>query len=287
MRLEKKEVKRISVAIVLAFITAVMCLAITENGSAAQKIDWDNNVIEVSGTGVIPEYATSPGQGQALARRAAIVDAYRNLASVIYGVQVDSDTTVEQLAVKNDTIKTNVSGLIKNARITDERAESNGNYSVTMAVRVFGERSSLAAAIYSNKAPAIPTAIPYVSQSTATSTDNKVIPVSQATGVVVDCRGLNLDRVMSPVIRDTSGRAVYGTQHVESDWVIKHGMASYVHDETPGDLTRAGSNPIIVKAVSLDNHNWDPVISKEDADKILSANQANGFLQKCPVVFIQ
>ena len=254
----------------------------------AKAIDWDSNIIQSTGMGIAPDYANNPGQAQALARSAAIVDAYRNLAATIYGVELENESTIEQLAVKKDTIKTSVSGLIKNARILDEEALPNGAYQIVMAVRIFGGVDSLAGALYQNKENAVSTPAPNVkSEIVFSSAANALVPVGQVTGVVVDCRGLGLERVMSPVIRDTSGRAVYGTEHVDSAWVVKNGMAGYVHDEDPAGLTRAGNNPLVVKAVALASHNGDPLIAKDDADKILSANQESGFLRKCPVVFIQ
>ena len=53
-------------------ILAVIILG-TTTCFAGTKIDWDNNVITAKGIGVIPTYATTSGQAQALARRAAIV----------------------------------------------------------------------------------------------------------------------------------------------------------------------------------------------------------------------
>jgi kynurenine formamidase len=50
---------------------------------------------------------------------------------------------------------------------------------------------------------------------------------------------------------------------------------------------RAGANPLIIKAVGLDNHNTYPIVSDEDANKILVENSATGFLNRCAVVFVR
>ena len=63
-------------------------------------------------------------------------------------------------------------------------------------------------------------------------------------------------------------------------------MASYSRDGVT-DLTRAGSNPLVVKAVSLTGNDCNPVISVEDANRVLLENQASGFLTNCAVVFIK
>lgn len=49
--------------------------------------------------------------------------------------------------------------------------------------------------------------------------------------------------------------------------------------------SRAGSLPIIVKAIALTGNNHNVVISIEDAEKILTANQSSGFLKNYSVVF--
>ena len=47
------------------------------------------------------------------------------------------------------------------------------------------------------------------------------------------------------------------------------------------------SNPLVVKAVSLDNHNGNPVLSLADANRVLIENGATGFLDNASVVFLR
>lgn len=271
------------VLLFIFMLTLIMGMSVC---SAA--VDWNSNTISAVGTGVVPDYATSPGQGQALARRAAVVDAYRNLAEIIYGTQVENNTTIEQLAVKKDTVKTSVSGLIRNARITDEEKMDNGTYQVTMTIQVFGEQNSLAATVWQDKGPAIPTPDPDTKVDTVYSPiSDSNVPINTVTGVVIDCRGLGLERAMAPNILDTNGRKLYTSKYVSADFIVSQGLASYSKTDNPSDLTRAGSNPLVIKAISLDDFNRNPVVSKEDGDKILYANQLSNFLRRCPVVFIE
>ena len=51
--------------------------------------------------------------------------------------------------------------------------------------------------------------------------------------------------------------------------------------------TRAGSNPLVVKAVGLDNHNGNPILSVADANRVLIENGATGFLDRTNVVFVR
>lgn len=100
--------------------------------AAEPGTDWDNQLITVTGTGVAPQNAVNPAQARMLARRAAVADGYRQLAEVVRGVQVDSETTVESMMVTSDIVKTKVSAMIQGARVVSERVVPGGGYEVTM-----------------------------------------------------------------------------------------------------------------------------------------------------------
>lgn len=105
------------------------------------------------------------------------------------------------------------------------------------------------------------------------------------TGLIVDCRGMNLSAAMSPVIKTTSGTAIYG--HVIKDYnlVTSKGMVGYA--KTTDATARVGTNPLIVKAVSLLDFNRDPVVSNINATQILKADRETHFLDNLMVVFVK
>ena len=104
------------------------------------------------------------------------------------------------------------------------------------------------------------------------------------TGVIIDCRGLNLQRVMSPVIKDENGEIIYGDKDLDLDKINEIGMAAYATNMN--ETSRAGSNPIIVPAMKLSNFNSNPVLSVADASRVLIANEDSGFLKNLNVVFL-
>ncbi len=273
------------------------------NTCFAIGVDWNSNTISAIGVGAAPDSATKQGPADALARRAAVVDAYRNLASIVYGVEIENHTTVEQLAVKQDKIKTLVSGVISNARIVDEEKLDDGNYQITITMPIFGSKNSLASAVWENEehVAVIPVPVaPVTPVIPATKTNNsdaiqpipvtpknEVIPAGMVTGVVIDCRGLGLERAMAPNILDVTGRTIYNSQNVDNSLIVKKGLASYAKTDNPADLAVAGINPLVIKAVEVKDFSRNPVISREDADKIIAKNQESNFLKNCSVVFIQ
>jgi len=108
------------------------------------------------------------------------------------------------------------------------------------------------------------------------------------TSVLIDCRGLNMEAVMSPKLYDTTGREVYGTIRVTPEYAIETGIVGYPRSMAEALKTaRCGAHPLIVRALRVaDKHRFNAVISLEDADRILAANNRDKFLQQTRVIFL-
>ena len=285
---------------ILGLLTA--CLLLMCSVAMAAGADFEMNRVEADGFGLPPAYAVSEAQARLMARRAAIADAQRNLAEQIAGVQVDSETTVQNLQVSSDVVKTRVSALIKGAKIISESAE-DGAYHVVMALPLYGVNNSLASAVLPqiSRRESFPATIapepdeplytptqPETTTVTTTTTRTTTITNRQSgtyTGVIIDCTGLGLRSAMSPVIKTTAGEPIYGYKNLDSKKVIKNGMAGYSNG-FGGNISRAGSNPLVVKAVGVD-HYFNPVVNVADAKIILEENGYTHFLDNCAVVFIK
>ena len=299
----------------------VLALAVFSLPAAEAAPGWDGGNIRAAGLGIAPA-GTYGAQAEALARRAAITDAYRQLAEQINGVSVDATTTVENMIVTNNTVRTHVSALIKGAKIIEEKIQRDGSYIMTLELPVYGS-GSLASSIFTpNKAPEAWTSpenvyTPYRPQdydTTGSGTYDRrpwgrdagrtmppapirpttpsapitppadTVPAGHYTGVIIDCTGLGLRPVMSPVIKADNGRPIYGYKNLDSDKVVQNGMASYVRSEA--DATRAGKNPLRLRAIAVDG-NANPVLSAKDASRLLLENSVSGFLDATNVVFIR
>jgi len=73
------------------------------------------------------------------------------------------------------------------------------------------------------------------------------------------------------------------TEAQYSDYVVANGMVGYTRDIT--DHNRAGSTPLVVKAIGVKGAS--PIVSNEDATKILAENEKSGFLSDTRVVFVR
>ena len=266
----------------LGVLVAAILFAVS--ASVHAEPNWNTNTIQATGFGVPnPKFAAVPAQAVAMARVAAIADAQRNLLAAIQGVQVDAETTVENLMVTSDIIKTRVSGLVKGARIVSEGEVAGGGYSVTMEMPMFGGTGGLADTVIERP----PTIEPFPQP-----TPNYQPPAPEQrptsvgyTGLVVDCRGLGtINRVMSPVIKNANGQKIYGHMNLDYDRIIVEGMANYANDMN--QASRAGANPLVVKAIRLDDFSATPVLSTADADLVLYENSQAHFLDNIAVVFL-
>ncbi|MFK5880861.1 MAG: hypothetical protein QM482_01495 [Sulfurospirillum sp.] len=93
----------------------------------------------VYGEGIAPMNTISPAQAIALAKRAAVTDAYRQLGEKLYGIRVNAKETVKDAALKDSRIVTQVNGLIKNATITESKYK-DGLFTVRMELNMNGAR---------------------------------------------------------------------------------------------------------------------------------------------------
>lgn len=114
-------------------------------------------------------------------------------------------------------------------------------------------------------------------------------PGAPYTSVIIDASGLNLQRSMSPKIRQMDGSEVWGTVKVDYDFIEDHGIVAFATSmDDAKKNSRCGSNPMIISAFKVVGPNSsDPAISKEDAELLLAENGKGKFLDKFNVIFVK
>ena len=263
-------------------------LTIMQAAEAAAQ--WEQGAITAEGFGT-PPMGTYGSKASIMARRAAIVDAQRNLAEQINGVQVDAETTVENFVISSDLVKTKVSALIKGAMVVEEQMMPDGAYRVVMSMPMYGTQGLSSAIMPAIRPNTPPTPPPPVISATITAQ----IQTSGVgyTGVIVDASGMGLKPSFSPVIYDTNGRAIYGVSNINYDQAISQGMVGYSSSLSSAQtLPRIGGSPLVVKAVQVrgGNNSTNPVnvvVSVDDGDRILAANAQSQMLMNGSVVFVR
>ncbi len=79
------------------------------------------------------------GQKRLMAIRASKLDAYRALAEQLYGIKIDSNTSVSTMTAQSDSFRARVNAVVKGARIVSITPMSDNNYETVL--EVFVDRS--------------------------------------------------------------------------------------------------------------------------------------------------
>ena len=248
-------------------------------------VNYTTGVVRATGSG-------APGVAKA--------EALRNLATAIRSVQVTATTTVQSYVAESDLVKTKVAALLQNARTVAETVGKEGTATVTVELPLFGAHSVAAAVLaeaildprdlHANAPEPRPEARPVPRPLPR----NVPLPLTPArdrgpfTALIVDCRGLGVQAVLSPKLYDASGHELYGPLRVDIDDAIAEGIVGYprsVKEALSGK--RAGSRPLVVRALrTKDSYKVDVVLSNDDALRVIQADQRAGFLEKCRVILL-
>lgn len=83
-------------------------------------------------------------QARVTTQRAAQLDGYRKLAEIMFGTVISSETTLKDMAIKDDRVTTTVKGVVQGAETLDTQYFSDGSITLVMAVRADLVRSETA-----------------------------------------------------------------------------------------------------------------------------------------------
>lgn len=201
------------------------------------------------------------------------MDAYRYLAEEVDALHVTSTSTVKNLRDLDDEINTRVEAALRGAKVISAKLESDGSFHATVRLPKNGPQSIAAAVLKPDVA---------VEDFPKPKFSNIRSEVDY-TGLVIDCRGLNLSEAISPAIKSAAGTEIYAYKNIGYENTLSNGLVEYSANV---NSSRAGSAPLVVKAVKV-SQGCDVIVSDEDADKILAANQSTNFLTNCAVVLVR
>lgn len=138
--------------ITLSTVLAVTLLASASDSSKAATppnygvpnaivVKNDKRIItlEAVGMGVAPECTISKAQAVAMAKRAAIVDAYRQMGEKLHGLKIESRERMVNMVLQDSVVNTRLNSLVKNASVVQSSYE-DGLSQVRMELRIDGAR---------------------------------------------------------------------------------------------------------------------------------------------------
>jgi hypothetical protein len=313
-----------------AAVAAVMCAAgvmvygqVQPVVDTTGNVDWGKRTITVKGIGApnpeMPEAAQRPA-----AVRAAQMMALRNALETIKGIQISSETTIENFMVTDEYATTSIDGFIKGFKFEpNPHYMSDGSVEISVTVPLDGPKG-LGCALYgpgkgdsivSDKPavtkmsdpvaaiqkPAVPAAAepsttPVVNDKPQATTAPQpaaqtAVPVKPVvfTGLIIDAKGLEVKPAMAPKVFDESGNEVYGSLYVSREFAVKYGMSGYAKsvENAAKSADRIGKTPAKFKAIKASGANkCDVVLSNADADAIRSSAKNLKFLQECRVIIV-
>ena len=109
------------------------------------------------------------------------------------------------------------------------------------------------------------------------------------TSVIIDARGLGIERGMAPKIRFKDGREVWGTVMMNPDDAIEEGIVAYATSlETAKHSKRCGAKPLLLRAIPCGEKAspFDVCLSDDDAKGLLLSNKQFHFLDTLHVIFL-
>lgn len=246
------------------------------------NVEWANKVVQATGIGA--------GKNRPMALRAAQLDAKRKILERTKGLYLASATLMVDGAIENDKINTVAEGIVRNAHIVEgsEKYMDDGSVEVTCEVKldenfqaIPGFSSVLMGDMdFNGEYPLVPKATYKLSDLT---------PAAEVyTGLVIDCKDVDLRPALAPKVFSESGKEIYGSSMVSQSYAVQQGMMGYGKNiEEAKSNVRVAKNPIIVKATGVKGTNKaDIVISDADAGKIESAAKQLKFLGECRVMAI-
>ncbi|MEA2018140.1 MAG: hypothetical protein U9N59_06800 [Campylobacterota bacterium] len=235
-------------------------------------VNWSTGKVYATGYGVTNSKYKKP-IALIRSKRAATIDARRNLLESIGGVKIDSQTVIKDGMLKSDTIKSTISGVIKGAIIT-KMEEEDSMVKVTIEAPLNG---SVLDAVYpelveNDLLSVMNRKFPYrhIDMLFASIDDREIYKIYQrldrldkavfyedkmikkeVTGVIIDARGTNFIPTLSPkIFQIRKARPMYPDGVVDKDTLISSFSALFVNSLIDAkEHPKVGDYPIVIKAL--------------------------------------
>ena len=256
---------------------------IDPSNDTAARLKWDDGYIEVkAGATADKAIALNAAHEVSLAEDAARAQAYAKLAEVVEGVSIDGVTVVKNAMVADQTVVQRVQGRIRGAvQVGQPSVRKLADGSVWVEV-VLGIRLRGAGSVTEAVAPwaASRSVDPY-----RPDPDFRVSDVY--TGLIIEASDTAFSPALAPqVVEEGSGKVVFAPRAVQIAALNQQGPVEYA--STLGEARRSprvGQNPLIVRSITASSgRKGDLVLSRRDAERVLAADRAGGFLAKGAVV---
>ncbi len=270
------------------FILSGLILSTSLNATTEDAL----SMVTAQGFGTVDSAVATGSRGKMMARRAATLDAQRNLLEVIEGVRITSGTTVKDMTLQSDIIGSRVKGMLRGAfTINENLFEEDGTWVAEVELAVCLNSSALSCREKPTLSALVQPELKKPEPEEVFQPEVAVVEVSEqveseesSTGLIIDVSSQDFSPLLDVRVRTEEGKELYGPGHVGTgiDWV--HWANSVDNAQSMTDVV--GDTPMVVPAVSL-GENSEIFVSQENAIDIFTRNlQGDDFLQQGKVVFV-
>lgn len=220
--------------------------------SWGEGVDWQRQVLQVTGNGPPDVKASNPSQARHAAERSAREDALARLLEQARRLPLRADRTVGEELAREET-RHQVENVLRGYKVLQRRYYSDGGVRLEVELPLGPLTSVLVA-----PEPAAP------SESDA---GTKPEPTAGYTGLVVDARKLGMHPALAPRLLDARGQRLYSAASLSSEAWKSTGVAGFFPNlaearKAPG----VGDKPLVLEARKLEGSDLH---LGEDADKAL------------------
>ena len=105
--------------------------------TSIEGVDWTTGKIRSIGIGLPPQNAANDSIRRAMAQRAALSDAQRNLLKIIEQIRLDADKNVKT-AMNDKNFATKIQGFLKGYTVVSERELQDGKFEIVLELPLNG-----------------------------------------------------------------------------------------------------------------------------------------------------
>jgi hypothetical protein len=126
--------KKLFITLLILHLTTGCTSLDSSPGSVLTAVRGSEKITATGYAVIAVQPSEDPAQRRLLAIRASKLDAYRTLAEQVYGQYVDSQTTIGELALRNDSFRSKVEGVIYGAELESIDPLGGDTYAVTLTL---------------------------------------------------------------------------------------------------------------------------------------------------------
>ncbi len=254
------------------------------------SIDWCAGAFLSSGVGLPPTRKSADSDAdREKAFNSSKTQAIKNMVALVMTTRIDADSSVRDIASKNDHVMAKVESLINASKVIKQEYLSDGTIEIQLRMNMYGGFAQL---ILPKKIEQIETIKTVSVGERDSSGSDSVSPPDEVannfTGLVVDAIGTQALPTMVPMILNENGKQVYGPAFVSREFAVQQGLCRYMtNTESAVKSQTMGSNPLLVKGLRAEGADRSTVvISNADAARLLSMSENLSFLKQGRVIIV-